>query len=596
MRDPHRGLASEPSDVPVGILLTADGHTSLLDFAVVPASPLRQQLRDATLPLFVDRGGELKSPGSGRMYLSAARLVGDRLAAHATNPPDAATLQVGHVHAALFGDLTTPVPVRTVLARRLLLNAALTAGNDALVRYLRNLTLFGYAKPSKPYSPAELACVIDWCKDRLSALFARRNAALRLLEVGPDASDEEALAAAQRILDVEPPPRDGDATVAARRWWSAWVLVHAFDERVAADRTGRAAAIKALFPDVQDALAATLLVINEYGAEGQVLASMDVTDVRRLPGRSSVMEIAGVKARADRAVSRRGNAVSTWSGGRVLERWIDVTAPARRWTGTEHVWLWRSKARDGRTSVKTVRLPVLTYVPSRPLVQEGHEGIEGPDGARIRLSTRRMRKSWAERSERALGPGVAGQLDPNHSRLSAWAMYRSAALSPDERQAVIAEAQDDLLGLVRSSQLVIDADLQRDEVLALLVDHGVEPATAERIVRGEGDDSGTVTCRDARQAPGQAVGTLCRQTPFACLLCENAIHTRHHLPVILALSDSIDAERRQMPAEQFVQRWGGVDVGVQHVLSRFSDRAKQDAAREIAEAQHRIERLKEVYT
>lgn len=596
MRDPHRGLASEPSDVPVGIRLTADGRNSLLDFTVVPASPLRRQLRDATLPLFVDRGGSLKSPGSGRAYLTAARLAGNRLAAHAAAPPDAATLQVGEVHAALFADLTTPVPGRIVLARRLLLNAALAAANDDLVRYLRNLTLFGYARPSKPYSAAELDCVVDWCKDRLAALFARRNEALRLLGVGPDASDEQALAGAHRVLAVQAPPRLGAAQDEAKRWWSAWVMVHAFEESVTANRAGRAAAVEALFPDVQDALAATLLVINEYGAEGQVLASMDVGDVRRLPGNSSVMEITGVKARADRAVSRRGNAVSTWSGGRVLERWIELTGPARRWTGTEHVWVWRSRARGARASEKTVRLPVLTYVPSRALVQEGHEGIEGPDGVRIRLSTRRMRKSWAERSERALGPGIAGQLDPNHSRLSAWAMYRSAALSADERQAVIAEAQDDLLGLVRASQLVISGDLQRDEVLALLMNNGVDRATADRIARGDGDDSGTATCRNARQAPGQAVGTLCRQTPFACLLCENAIHTRQHLPVILALSESIDAERRQMPAEQFVQSWGGVDVGVQHVLSRFSDGAKRDAEREMAGARDRLERLKEVYT
>lgn len=596
MRDPHRGLASEPSDVPVGIVLTADGRTSLMDFTVVSASPLRRQLRDAALPLFVDRGGSLKSPESGRVYLSAARLVGDRLTTPAARMPDVTTLQVAEVHSALFADLTTPVPIRIVLARRLLLNAASAVGNDQLVHYLRNLTLFGYARPSKPYSAAELDCVLGWCKARLTALFARRNEALRLLGVTPDASDDEATTAAHEVLARQVPPRPGEEQDDAMRWWSAWVLVHAFEEPVAADPAGRAAATEALFPDVRDALAATLLVINEYGAEGQVLASMDVGDVRRLPGNSSVMEITGVKARADRAVSRRGNAVSTWSGGRVLERWIELTGPARRWTGTEHLWLWRSRARDTRTSDKTVRLPVLTYVPSRALVQEGHEGIEGPDGMRIRLSTRRMRKSWAERSERALGPGIAGKLDPNHSRLSAWAMYRSAALSADERQAVIAEAQDDLLGMVRASQLVIDGELPRDDVLALLMDNGIDPATAARVARGQADDSGTAICRNARQAPGQSVGTLCRQTPFACLLCENAIHTRHHLPVILALSESIDAERRQVPAEQFVQRWGGVDVGVQNVLAQFSDRAKRDAEQEIAAARDRLERLKEVYT
>ncbi|MFC0713685.1 hypothetical protein [Cellulomonas biazotea] len=587
---------SAPSEVPLGILLTSDGHSALLDFTPIPNSPLRRQLRDATLPLFVDRGGSLKSPGSGRMYVQAAKLVASRLSIAAPEPLDVATLAVPAVHAALFTALTSPVPVRIVLARKLLLNAALAAGNDDLVRYLGNLTLYGYARPSRPYSNAELECIVDWCKSRLAPLFARRNSALSLLGLPPEATDEQALRAAAGVLADRPLPAADGTEEDERRWWTAWVVAHGFEEPETSRRAGRTGALEALFPDVQDALAATLLVINEYGAEGQVLASMDVTDVRRLPGDSSVMSITGVKARADRAVSRRGNSVGTWSGGRVLERWIHLTGPARRWTGTQHLWLWRSRARNDRTSDKTVRMPVLTYVPSRALVQEGHKAIEGPGGASLRLSTRRMRKTWAVRSERALGPGVAGQLDPNHSRLSSWSMYRSAAVSLEERRALIAEAQDDLLGLVRASQLVIDDGMSPEDAVQLLTDNGVDIATARRIVRGGGDDSGTVTCRNSRDAPGQAVGTLCHQTPFACLLCRNAIHTRAHLPVILALRETIEAERAHLPAEQFVNQWGGVDLGVAHVLSRFSDRAKSEAVADMDAARDRLARLKEVYS
>jgi hypothetical protein len=588
---------SEPSDVPTGITLTADGRRTFLDYRVLPEGPLRTQMRDATLPLFVDRGGDLKSPGSGRMYLQAARLAAERLsqAEGGSEPLDVATLAAERVHAVLFAGVTSPVPVRIVLARKLLLLAATAAGNDTLARYLSGLTLFGYARASTPYTSAELDIVLGWCKSQLGPMFERRNAALACLGLQAEATDGDARARAAGLLADHPLPTSECSEDEEFAWWVAWVLMHGFEEPEAMASGARKRALDALFPDVTAALAATLLVINEYGVEGQVLASMDVGDVRRLPGNSSVMEITGVKSRADRAVSRRGNAVSTWSGGRVLERWIELTAPARRWTGTEHLWLWRSRARDGRTSSKTVRLPVLTYVPDRPLVQEGHTGLEGPGGSRLRLSTRRMRKTWAVRSERALGPGVAGPLDPNHSRLTAWSMYRSVALSLDERRAVIAEAQDDLLGMVQASQVVIGADVTPGEAVSLLVERGVSPAAANRIVRGDGDDSGTVFCKDPHDAPDQSPGSLCRQTPFACLLCRNAVHTRAHLPVILALAETIAAERSSLPAEAFVNQWGGVDLGVAHVLSRFSEHAKAEAAIEIDAARERLKRLGEVY-
>lgn len=593
MRDHRRGLESEPADVPFGINVVADGRKTHLAYSALTEGPLRKQMRDAALGLMLDRGGRVRSVLTAREVANSARYVEKALLAHASvdeRPLDIRTLTVETLHAALFEGRQSPASVRTTYARRLLLDAAATAGATCQP-YLQNLRLHGFAQPSEPYTEEELACVIEWCRTRLNAMFMRRKNALAEIGGLPSDDDEALLRRADTVLEAHP-----EGSTREYRWWVAKTYVHgaALTERGDPERSLSDRAVKALFPNTLDAMAAALLVINEYGAEGSVLVSMEIGDVRRDANDSSVMVIRGIKTRADKAVSRRGNAVSTWSGGKVLERWIEVTAPARRWTGTEHVWLWQQNT--SRDSAKVVRAPFATFVPARPIILEGGAAvIEGPLGGDLRLSTRRMRKTWHVRADRAFGAGFAGALDPNHDQRTAWTFYRSVALTKEERLTVLAEAQDDYLATITAAGVVVGDQMTRPEAMAALTDRGVPAAAAERILRGAGTDSGTAQCRNPEAAPGQAEGTLCKKTPFACLLCPNAVHTVAHLPVVLALRDHLQDQRQTLPAEDFVARWAGVDLGVERIVESFSGPAIAAAEADVAAATQRIAQLGEAY-
>ncbi|MEI5671841.1 MULTISPECIES: hypothetical protein [unclassified Nocardioides] len=593
MRDARRGLLSALTEVPFGISAVADGRVHRLDYSVIPDTPLRQQMRDAALVALIDQGGRVRSIGSARAYRDAAIYAHDllsRSAQPAESPLDIRTLSVSTLHAVLFENRMSPATVRTTLARRMLFHAADCLGVESTARYLRNLRLHGFASPIEPYTEAELECVIDWCKTRLNSLFTRRREAFALIGADPDVeNDEEILVHANAVLNEPLDEMSRD-----QRWWVAEFQANGFRtppppvHRRAPYRLAR----QALFPDALDAQAAALLVINEYGAEASMLISMDITDVRREANNSSVIIIKGIKTRADKAVSRKGNAVALWSGGRVLERWIDATSSLRRWTGTHHLWLWV----QGKESPKTVLHPVATFVPERPIILEGGSAtLEMPGGGTVRMSTRKMRKTWMARADRAFGAGFGGALDPNHDIKTAWTFYRSVGLSHDERLAVIAEAQDDYFASIKGAGLIVTDRLGRDEAKSLLVSNGVEPAAAERMLRGDVSDSGTTACKDPYKAPGQAEGTLCRKVPYACLLCPNAVHTTAHLPVVLALREHIENQRDTLPAEDFVARWAGVDMGVERVIEAFSSMAVNKARQDIAAARERIERLRGIY-
>jgi hypothetical protein len=600
VHDPGRGVRSEPTDVPFGIALTVDGQERQLSFEKLSTGPLRVQLRDACLSVMADRGGTIKSLLTARNYLQAIEALDRALAAHgASSEPgslDVSALSVTDVHEAFFGPAVAkggPAQPGTIYARRILHAAADCAGNDELAVYLRNMRLYGYTAGSgrDPYTPAELRAVIGDCKRRLHQLDQRRTVALKLLGLPPAADDTLAVETGRKYLATHPVNKRDET------WWVAHVIVHGFTDEPDWDRDRLPLfrrACEAFFPSIDDAYAAMLLVVNEFGSELQKLISMRIGDVSRDPNNSSVMELAGVKARADRAVSRRGNAVSHWSGGRILERWMIHTAAARRWTGTDLLWQYHSLY--FASSDKTLRAPIKRFLPDRPVMLTGgvDRTIEVGDGTRVRLSPARMRKSWTQRAEKAHGHAVRGPIDPNHSGAVSWAFYRGAAFDQDQRRELLARAHDDLLAIAASAGIVIDST-DPAQIQAALRKVGVSPEVIAALGAGRVADSGTTLCQDPKRAPGQAVGTMCRQTPFFCLVCRNAVHTRAHLPVLIALDESVSKDRANLPAEEYLAKWAGVDIALQHVLGRFSRASLQEARKELDDARGRIGKLREAF-
>ena len=613
--DRARGIRSEPTEVPFGLSITQNGHTYGLSLERLPPSPLRTQMRDACLSFAADRGGTLKSAISMSNQVEHAISMGRAIAAVVPNAQlDAAELRVEDVHRAAFLSIPKPASQKLVVGRKVLKRAAELAGNAALTVYLTNIRLYGYTARgggSKPYTEVELTTLLDYAKQALHNLEKQQTAALGRLGLAANATDQEAVAAATAVLagtkhsfalpsDAPEAGADWGDVPSNARWWTAQVLVNGFSLVPGEHHQQRRYFLEAQdawFPTVDEAHAAVLLIINEFGIEGQVLAGLRAGETRRVGGEfSSVLEVSGVKSRASKAVSRRGNALSHWSGGRVLERWERHTAPARRWTGVNLLWQFRLRATYGG-GPRMLRVPISNFLPGPGLLngQARIRYVDLPDGGTVAFSPQRMRKTWAVRSERALGSMIAGAIDPMHSAKVSWAFYRSVAYNGQERRELLSEAQDDLMAMVKAVQVVADLAPGRD-VTAALRKQGVSEDVIQRLVREGLDDSGTSLCSNMREAPGQAIGTICKQTPFACLLCKNAIHTRVHLPVLLALQESLAAERQSMPAEQYVAAWAGVDAALGNILSRFSASALFAARTDLMQARAQLQKLKDAFT
>jgi hypothetical protein len=588
MRDHRSAIRSESVDVPLGIEVLQNGRTYFLNFHEIVEAPIARQLRDAALGVMGDRGGGVRAAGSAAAYHDAARHAVRQLLPRLTpeeQPLDIKTLTPATLQSALFDGRTSPASVRTTLARRLLLDSAVIAKADATVAYLKRLKLHGFSQPSRPYTSEELKAIVGWCKGRLNALFLRRLSAFRMLD--DDASEESthrALQIARQIVAMRSHP-------ATLRDWVAWLLVVGLEpERPLVGPYGDA--VRLLSPTALDAQAAALLIVNEFGAETSVLISMDTVDVQRDTDDSSLTRISGLKSRADRAVSRKGNGVSTWSGGRVIERWVSATEHLRSFTDTDHLLLWVQSER----SDKTLRHPIATAIPQRPIVLEGDSSVVSlPSGASVRMSTQRMRKTWAARADRLVGGGVRGAIDPNHSARVSWTFYRGAGLSKEERLEVIAEGQDEYYASILATGYVIADSESPEEIRRRLWQEGLSGATVDKVLAEALDDTGTASCVDPRAAPGQKLGTLCRKTPFACLLCPNAVFTTMHLPVILALADRIDRDREEQSAETFISTWAGVAARVDQILQVFSQEAIDEAIRDLEIAQERLRALEEAY-
>ncbi|MFE7392599.1 hypothetical protein [Streptomyces sp. NPDC057582] len=79
-------------------------------------------------------------------------------------------------------------------------------------------------------------------------------------------------------------------------------------------------------------------------------------------------------------------------------------------------------------------------------------------------------------------------------------------------------------------------------------------------------------------------GGRCRDSLLACFTCPNALVLEHHLPALLALADTLQADLQQRDAEEWATRHGATwQVLTRDILPRFSpaQRAAAAAARPV---------------
>jgi hypothetical protein len=607
-------MTTEAVEAPFGLNAFSDGKRTFVSLDDLRDVPLRRQLRDALMSLSIDHGGRAKSTKTLQTYANAIRRIFARYSPENLSGWSIRSLDFSSLKRDVFpsAERRTTNSTMSMSARRLLVIAAMAdypRTPTGTVTFLGALQLNNPPSARPAYEDEELVSILEWATTRLYELEQRWSTHLQSFGGDPALSDQENENIAHQYLiqaDIAATRegRSGKTTwrqagkrITAptdRAWWSASLYAVGFGIETTPTHPSRRAqseAEAALFPDFSDAIAAMTLVINEYGAEQQLLRTMDIDSAQRMPGNSSVVRITGIKFRADRAVSRKGNGVSPWSGGAVLERWTRLTAASRRWAATRNIWIWRSRANTNQLA--QARFPIYQTIVEES-IKPWQTVPHRQTGAPIVLRFGRLRKNWIARTERAVGPGLSGTLDPAHSSAVDWSFYRMVGLTADQRLEVVARAQEELRTHALVFQLVIDTNSDVALIREALLAKGIPEGDVDKIVKRDWD-SGTAGCRSPREAPGQTIGTLCRQTPFACFVCPNAIFTSVHVPLLIALDDQLSEEAKAMPAEEYLALWGGVHPAVRRVLDGFSAQVIAGAEKELRAAESRLKDMAGVY-
>lgn len=105
---------------------------------------------------------------------------------------------------------------------------------------------------------------------------------------------------------------------------------------------------------------------------------------------------------------------------------------------------------------------------------------------------------------------------------------------------------------------------------------------AERVLRGE-QDVFFASCKDFYNRPGGPQNTPCDK-PWICLVCSNAIITRHVLPRVLAFRNFMLEQKAELSSEDWSEKFATAwKVLIADILPKFSTEALAEAERHVAD-------------
>ena len=202
-----------------------------------------------------------------------------------------------------------------------------------------------------------------------------------------------------------------------------------------------------------------------------------------------------------------------------------------------------------------------------------HELVD-EHGQPIRISLRRWRVYYITRRYQSHGQLGKVSSDAAHTLSQTTVGY----IHNDATKHIHERAIEDGINEARSlSRPDIIPDNSTSDAAATL---GVSELQAERILRGA-QDVFFASCKDFYNRPGGQADTPCDK-PWGCLMCPNAIITRHVLPRVLAFRNFIIQQRVELPLED----WDAKFASVWHVLTndivpKFSSDAIAEAERQV---------------
>lgn len=280
---------------------------------------------------------------------------------------------------------------------------------------------------------------------------------------------------------------------------------------------------------------------------------------------------------------------------RVLERWLELSAPLRRLAPADvrgELWIClrrKSASRYARFEVSDLRSQKMVNNARAKL--SAQMAVPDDNGEPLKIHAARIRTTYHQQ----LGSrGWTGRvtIDPNHTPRVEGDRYLSATTPAHKEnvEAIIEDAQADVrrrsvppvvLGAAETARF---AEEQPETARRL----GVETGVLAELLTGE-QDVFTAACSDLFSGLHGPKGKPCPARPWVCLLCPLAVFMPRHVPNLLRLRAYFARQSRSMTTDQFLAVFGPyADRLDREVLTRFDARVLDQAAAQVADTDAEI--------
>jgi len=240
--------------------------------------------------------------------------------------------------------------------------------------------------------------------------------------------------------------------------------------------------------------------------------------------------------------------------GGLIRLALRLTAPARASAGTDALWVG---AADGRPRAffdtgYELTGPLRAWA-GRHRLRELTDYGGGP----VRLDLRRLRKSVKSRLYLRSG-GVLDEFTTGHTRQVAASRYADIGAHRELHEQAVEAGLRQALDVALPPPVVATCGgaALPGPVTATDTAAALTPAQARAAVSAE-QDVFLASCIGFHDSPfARSPGAPCPVAVWGCLECPNAVFTQRHLPSLVGFAGFLDAQREQLPADQWQARYG----------------------------------------
>ncbi|MFD5768900.1 hypothetical protein ACFWIN_24180 [Streptomyces sp. NPDC127049] len=267
------------------------------------------------------------------------------------------------------------------------------------------------------------------------------------------------------------------------------------------------------------------------------------------------------------------------SPGGVLRLAMRLTKRARELGGYDDLWVGTSCATNALSPASGARVLLSAWDRGRFLAEHGFDAMHDRGGKPVNLDLRRLRKSFKSKQYLQAG-GVLPDFATGHTREVAGRHYADIGAHEEIHDQAVEAGLSEALAVHLQPPVVLDEEGGR-------LDDGSQevPLEAVRDALSGATDVWLSSCRNFFDSPySLKKGAACPVPPWVCLECPNAVFTTRHLPAVLSVLGTIEAQRDEFSTAEWTARFAVAHERiVKGVLARFS--ARQIAtAHAIAEA------------